>query len=139
MLSKKGKATREYLETLSKEQVINLCLQFMFDAEISEQELDQANERLKKEIEERQHLQCDYKTYNNLKESAIVPKFKVGQKIWYIDRYGIQKDTIISFTYFSIQNEILYKMGDEIIDYREEYIFATEQEAQAKLKELRNE
>ena len=30
-------------------------------------------------------------------------------------------------------------MGDEIIDYREEYIFATEQEAQAKLKELRND
>lgn len=72
-----------------------------------------------------------------LKEKAIVPKFKVGQKIWYIDRYGIQKDTIISFTYFSIQNEILYKMSDEIIDYREEYIFATEQEAQEKLKEMK--
>ena len=71
-----------------------------------------------------------------LKEKAIVSKFKVGQKIWYIDIYGIQKDTIISFTYFSIQNEILYKMGDEIIDYREEYIFATEQEAQEKLKEI---
>ena len=72
-----------------------------------------------------------------LKEKAIVPKFKVGQKIWYLDRYGIQKDTIISFTYFSIQNEILYKMSDEIIDYREEYIFATEQEAQDKLKEMK--
>ena len=81
----------------------------------NQKQLDQANERLK---------------------GAIVPKFKVGQKIWYIDRYGIQKDTIISFTYFSIQNEILYKMSDEIIDYREEYIFATEQEAQAKLKEI---
>ena len=47
-MSKTEKATREYLESLSKDQVINLCLQFMFDAEISEQQLDQANERLGK-------------------------------------------------------------------------------------------
>ena len=47
-MSRKEKATREYLETLSKDQVIDLCLQFMFDAEISEQQLDQANERLGK-------------------------------------------------------------------------------------------
>lgn len=47
-MSKKEKATREYLETLSKDQVIDLCLQFMFDAEIAEQQLDQANERLGK-------------------------------------------------------------------------------------------
>lgn len=128
-MSRKEKATREYLETLSKEQVINLCLQFMFDAEISEQQFAEKDIRIA-ELE---------KEIAYIKKNAIVPKFKVGQKIWYIDRYGIQKDTIISFTYFSIQNEILYKMGDEIIDYREEYIFATEQEAQAKLKDLRNE
>lgn len=47
-MSKTEKATREYLETLSKDRVIELCLQFMFDAEISEQQLDQANERLGK-------------------------------------------------------------------------------------------
>lgn len=45
-MSKTEKATREYLESLSKDRVIELCLQFMFDAEISEQQLDQANERL---------------------------------------------------------------------------------------------
>lgn len=38
-MSRKEKATREYLETLSKEQVINLCLQFMFDVEVTEQQL----------------------------------------------------------------------------------------------------
>lgn len=46
-MSKKEKATREYLQTLSKDRVIELCLQFMFDAEISEQQLDQANEMIK--------------------------------------------------------------------------------------------
>ena len=52
-MSKTEKATREYLETLSKEQVINLCLQFMFDAEISEQQLAEKD----KEIE---HLKINY-------------------------------------------------------------------------------
>ena len=69
-------------------------------------------------------------------KNAIAPKFKVGQEVWYIDRYGVQKDIIVSFTYFSIENEILYKMHDEIIDHREKYIFATKEEAQAKLEEL---
>lgn len=70
-------------------------------------------------------------------ENAIVPKFKIGQEVWYIDRYGVQKDIIVSFTYFSIENEILYKMNDEIIDHREKYIFATKEEAEQKLNELK--
>lgn len=70
-------------------------------------------------------------------KNVIVPKFKIGQEVWYIDRYGVQKDTIVSFTYFSIENEILYKMHDEIIDHREKYIFATKEEALKKLEELR--
>ena len=72
-------------------------------------------------------------------KNVIVPKFKVGQEVWYIDRYGVQKDIIVSFTYFSIENEILYKMHDEIIDHREKYIFATKEEAQVKLEELEGE
>ncbi len=47
-MSKKEKATREYLQTLSKEQVINLCLQFMFDVEVTEQQLAEKD----KEIED---------------------------------------------------------------------------------------
>ena len=66
-------------------------------------------------------------------KNAIAPKFKVGQEVWYIDRYGVQKDIIVSFTYFSLENEIIYKMHDEIIDHREKYIFVTKEEAQAKL------
>lgn len=40
-MSKTEKATREYLESLSKDQVINLCLQFMFDVEVTEQQLEE--------------------------------------------------------------------------------------------------
>lgn len=72
-------------------------------------------------------------------KDCIKPKFKVGQEVWYIDRYGVQKDIIVSFTYFSIENEILYKMHDEFIDHREKYIFATKEEAQVRLEELQGE
>lgn len=68
--------------------------------------------------------------------NSIKPKFKIGQKVWYIDRYGVQKDIIVGFTYFSKENEILYEMHDEIVDHREKYIFATKEEALKKLEEL---
>ena len=47
-MSKKEKTKKKYLQTLSKDRVIELCLQFMFDANIAENRLDQANERLGK-------------------------------------------------------------------------------------------
>lgn len=39
-MSKTEKATREYLQTLTKDRVIDLCLQFMFDIEVTGQERD---------------------------------------------------------------------------------------------------
>ena len=120
MMSKTEKATREYLESLSKDQVINLCLQFMFDAEVSEQQLDQANERLK---------------------GAIVPKFKVGQEVYYyhIARNKIYLGLIEDIQYFATRCSIFYRIPNLQRDYfwiREDELFATEQEAQAKLKEI---
>lgn len=38
------KSTREFLETLSKDQVVELCLQYLIDVEITEKQLEQANE-----------------------------------------------------------------------------------------------
>lgn len=119
-MSKTEKATREYLESLSKDQVINLCLQFMFDAEVSEQQLDQANERLK---------------------GAIVPKFKVGQEVYYyhIARNKIYLGLIEDIQYFATRCSIFYRIPNLQRDYfwiREDELFATEQEAQAKLKEI---
>lgn len=51
-MSKKEKATREYLETLSKDRVIELCLQFMFDANIAEKQLDQLEQQLAEKEQE---------------------------------------------------------------------------------------
>lgn len=98
--------------------------QFAYECECNKQfvECQRENEELKQQL-----------------KNAIVPKFKIGQEVYYLDRYGVQKDIIVSFTYFSIENEILYKMHDEIIDHREKYIFATKEEAQVKLEELEGE
>lgn len=60
-MSKKEKATREYLETLSKEQVIDLCLQYINDKNIAEQQLEALMlEISKQEVE--QHDLPDYCT-----------------------------------------------------------------------------
>lgn len=154
MTSKKEKATREYLQTLTKDRVIELCLQYIFDAKVAEKQLDQANERLKKETEERQHLQCDYKTllshYNNLKESAIVPRFRIGQEIWYVGCSSIQSWIVNRIELDYMVNDKLceiYRLGhygtDDysccIMPFDSDRYFATEQEAQAKLKEIQGE
>lgn len=130
-MSKKEKATREYLETLSKDQVIDLCLQFMFDAEISEQQLDQANERLK---------------------GAIIPRYKIGTKLYMIPTEfnrlkGIKDYELLSISLSSIGLrydlslnkkekgvEPFYCASEDMFG---QSIFSTLEEAQAKLQELR--
>lgn len=77
------------------------------------------------------------------KPQPIIPKFQIGQYVWFIDRvcgkYDVFVDQIKSFTYFSNENEILYKLRDEIIDHREKYLFASEEDAKKWLKENYNE
>ena len=125
---------------------INLACDYKQKIKDLQSQLDQANERLKKETEERQHLQCDYKTllshYNNLKESAILPKFKIGQEVYYyhIARNKIYLGLIEDIQYFATRCSIFYRIPNLQRDYfwiREDELFATEQEAQAKLQELR--
>lgn len=71
-------------------------------------------------------------------KNAIVPKFNVGQIVWYI--YG---NKIKSFTISKIEIEIKFAL---IIAYSNPYVyqfeencFATKEEAQAKLEELKGE
>ena len=45
-MSKTEKATREYLETLSKDQVINLCLQYIADKQAIQEDLSDAEEHI---------------------------------------------------------------------------------------------
>ena len=89
-----------------------------------------------------------------LKEKAIVSKFKKGQKVWIIwDEYNEEQDCIIYeiyqktigfFNYTNIDDvpffeyAVLNNVKDNtVFGYiNEPYIFLTEQEAQAKLKEI---
>jgi len=78
-----------------------------------------------------------------LKEKAIVPRFKIGQEVWWIDTrgniYNKQNYKIDSYLIDSIvvtDNKFRY-YGEDGCWLGEEDLFATEQEAQAKLQELR--
>lgn len=77
-----------------------------------------------------------------LKEKAIVPRFKIGQEVWWIDTrgniYNKQNYKIDSYLIDSIvvtDNKFRY-YGEDGCWLGEEDLFATEQEAQAKLKEM---
>ena len=146
-MSKTEKATREYLETLSKDQVIDLCLQFMFDAEISEQQLDQANERLKGAIElpvklgdtiyvvpSRTNYQINI--INNKEEKNKVGEFVVDE-IRY-NKYGFSIVSYIDSVPFYFNEKISKNLcaNFDTEKFYGETWFTTEQEAQAKLKEI---
>lgn len=77
-------------------------------------------------------------------KNAIVPKFKIGQEVWYIDtrindfneqRYVIESYIIQEITIF--KDGIRYMDEDGFI--YEEDLFATKEEAQARLLELKGE
>ena len=77
-----------------------------------------------------------------LKEKAIVPRFKIGQEVWWIDTrgniYNKQNYKIDSYLIDSIvvtDNKFRY-YGEDGCWLGEEDLFATEQEAQDKLKEI---
>lgn len=89
-------------------------------------------------------------------KNAIVPKFKIGQEVWFIYNFedddtnetlGILHKKVMAYTYSNYEGDYFeYAMSDDgtrdtiwygYIDSR--YIFATKEEAQAKLKELQGE
>lgn len=45
-MSKTEKATREYLQTLTKDRLIELCLQYKFDAKITERQLKETKDKI---------------------------------------------------------------------------------------------
>lgn len=111
---------KQQLMQKDKQTLVELILQKMFDCKVVEQELAE------------------------LKEKAIVPKFKLGQKVWYVyNKY--QKFpfrcVIDKIVYDSSKNhKFRYDTSGELyIGIKEEDLFATEQEAQEKLKELQND
>lgn len=82
-----------------------------------------------------------------LKEKAIVPKFKIGQNIFFIDNecqitQGVVdviltgQDVFEKWCKYSIDLGLEYEDDIRFVDKDEEEIFATKEEAQAKLKEM---
>ena len=82
-----------------------------------------------------------------LKEKAIVPKFKIGQDIFFIDNECqiaqgvvdvilIGQDVFEKWCKYSIDLGVEYEDDIRFIDKNEEEIFATKEEAQEKLKEI---
>ncbi len=76
-----------------------------------------------------------------LKEKAIVPKFRIGQEVYYyhIARNKIYLGLVEDIQYFATRSGIFYRIPNLQRDYfwiREDELFVTEQEAQAKLKEI---
>ena len=107
-----------------------LC-ELNYNTFFNKEQKDQRIIELEKELEE-------------LKEKAIVPRFKLGQEVWYVyNKY--QKFpfrcVIDKIVYDSSKNhKFRYDTSGELyIGIKEEDLFATKEEAQEKLKELRNE
>lgn len=96
---------------------------------------------LKKERERTKNLQSQLDRANERLKGAIVPKFKIGQEVYYyhIARNKIYLGLIEDIQYFATRCSIFYRIPNLQRDYfwiREDELFATEQEAQAKLKEI---
>ena len=85
-----------------------------------------------------------------LKQKAIVPKFKVGQKIFFIDtNFQIEQGVIYQIRMFQMDSS---EWGNHLIDLGQEYeddirfiyedeeeIFVTKEEAEQKLAEINGE
>lgn len=82
-----------------------------------------------------------------LKEKAIVPQFRIGQEIWYVGCSSIQSWIVNKIELDYMENDKLceiYRLGHYGTDdysccmmpFDSDRYFATEEEAQAKLKEI---
>ena len=77
-------------------------------------------------------------------KNAIVPKFKIGQEVYYyhIARNKTYSGYVEDTQWFATKNGIYYRISQLQRDYfwiREDEVFATKEEAQAKLEELKGE
>lgn len=82
-------------------------------------------------------------------KKAIVPKFKVGQEVWFVNELseeihlGIVVGFEVSQVYFSsLDSYYRIEYEDDCLitdDFEDEFVFATKEEAQAKLEELKGE
>lgn len=103
------------------EQLRGVCLSYRNDAE----RLQQENEQLKQQLAEK----------DKQLENAIVPKFKVGDVLWYI-----RCDKVEKFIVYEARCDcVFYYVNEDGVDVDEYKLFATKQEAEEALKKLNKE
>ncbi len=131
VVKKKYDSLKEAIKFLWEKQITDEHIFYVID-QLGQQHIDRIQdiengickiERLEKELAE-------------LKENSIVPKFKVGNKVWFIVDGKIEKGKILENSKHKLCRFVYSITGGGIGYYSENYIFATEQEAQQKLKEL---
>lgn len=108
------KELKQELMKKDKETLVELLLQKMFDCKMEEQQLVE------------------------LKEKAIFPKFRTGQKVWSIFVGDYKEICYLEITHImKSKNGIFYQdNNNNAYWFNEKNTFLTEQEAQAKLKEI---
>lgn len=82
-------------------------------------------------------------------KKAIVPKFKIGQEVWFVRYFNagcyefdygkVIQIKITEYDGIFYEMEYLNKCEIDFRSRHEKYVFATKEEAQAKLEELRGE
>ena len=124
-------------ETVCRGRLLPEVLEYVADLEAKLAE----KERQLKLVEEL--LIKQEKEYDEQLEKAIVPKFKIGQEVWFVsDPYTARYAKVrhmkieeISISSIFVERGVMYA-GDDWAGISESELFATKQEAQAKLKEL---
>lgn len=83
----------------------------------------------------------DIEDLENKLKNAIVPKFKIGQEVWYIDSrmnsFGEIKNKIYSYVIAQIEGLDFRYYGNDGLYCNEDELFATTEEAEKKLEELK--
>ena len=160
-MSKKEKATREYLQTLTKDRVIELCLQYINDKNIAEQQLEALMlEISKQEVE--QHDLPDYCTrtgtdYTNLGkieelqrqlaekdirieelEGQFAYECECNMQLVDLQKQLAEKDKEIERlkNLFKLNNEVVINQGKEIFDLRVQVLQQKQNQTQLAIQEL---
>lgn len=133
---------------MSKEAIKNLLMDFMADYDPNKWSNDDVYEKYAEKIDNVRsmgeliaitELTKKVKKLETRLANCIEPKFKIGQKVWYIVGKLVDKGNI-SYLCYEGDSRINYKIGG-FYDYYSKWeneLFATEEEAKAKLEELKN-
>ena len=143
--SEVGTKLGELEDVLEKWHIENLEGYISASIEMRNIAIDEKKTQFKRYIEEVTKREKIEQELAELKQKAIVPKFKIGQKVWWIDtrvnsfneqRYKIESYLIDRIV---ITKEQFRYYGDDGLWLGDNELFATKEEAEQKLAEIKGE